>query len=117
MSFRLDASSLLEGLSSTETRAKAAIRMYAETSALKLQNYAKEHARWTDRTGHARQRLTGDSLVVTEGYKLRLAHGVDYGKWLELAHEKRFAIIMETIEIVGSSEILPGFERLLERVR
>lgn len=117
MNFKLDAESLLNGLANFETRAQAAIRMYAETSALKLQNYAKEKARWTDRTGHARQRLKGEALTVTNGYKLRLAHGVDYGKWLELAHEKRFAIIMETIEIVGSSEILPGFERLLERVR
>ena len=56
MNFRLDAESLLNGLANFETRAQAAIRMYAETSALKLQNYAREKARWTDRTGHARQR-------------------------------------------------------------
>lgn len=116
MSFKFDASMLEGGLLNFENKAQAAIRMYAETSALKLQNSARKNARWTDRTGHARQRLTGDVLIVSNGYKLRLAHGVDYGKWLELAHEKRFAIIQETIDSVGTYEIMPGFQQLLKRL-
>lgn len=116
MSFKLDPYDLLNGLSQFESRADAAVAAYAETSALKLQNYAKQNRPWTDRTGHARQRLTCTSGKVAEGYKLTLSHGVDYGIWLELAHEKRFAIIQPTINIVGSNEILPGFQRLLERL-
>lgn len=116
MSFKFDPSDLLTGLMRFESKSDAAIAAYAETSALKLQNYAKENRRWTDRTGHARQRLTGTSGKVSEGYKLTLAHGVDYGIWLELAHEKRFAIIQETIQTMGSNEIMPGFQRLLERL-
>lgn len=115
-SFKLDANKLLGGLTNFENRAQIALRMYAETSALKLQNFARQNARWTDRTGHARQRLTGDSEIVNNGYKLRLAHGVDYGKWLELAHEKRFAIIEETVDTVGSNEIMPGLQRLMEKL-
>lgn len=114
-SFHLDASSLVEGLNNFMTRSQAALQMYAETAALKLQNDARDNAPWTDRTGHARQRLTGTSLVVANGYKLRLAHGVDYGIWLELAHEKRFAIIQPTI-LADSGEIMEGFQRLLERL-
>lgn len=116
-SFKMDASGLEKGIEAFESKADAAIRLYADTSALKLQNYAREHRRWTDRTGQARQRLTGDVLTVTGGYKLRLAHGVDYGVWLELAHEKRFAIIPETINYVGTYEIMPGFQKLLERLK
>lgn len=115
-SFRFNAEGLLKGFAEFESKFDAAVRMYAETSALKLQDNAKQNAKWTDRTGHARQRLTGDALVATNGYKLRLAHGVDYGIWLELAHEKRFSIIPQTIEYVGTFEIMPGFERLLERL-
>lgn len=117
MNFKFDANSLVDGLAGFEDKADAAIRMYAETSALSLQNSARQNARWTDRTGHARQRLTGDVLTVEKGYKLRLAHGVDYGKWLELAHEKRFSIIPEAIEYVGTFEIMPGFEKLLKRLK
>lgn len=114
--FSLDTSKLFAGMSELETKAQAAVRMYAETSALKLQNYARKNRPWTDRTGQARQRLTGDVLIASNGYRLRLAQGVDYGIFLELEHEKRFAIIMPTIEYIGSNEIMPGFRNLLERL-
>lgn len=114
-SFRFDASSLIAGMTSLQGKAEIAMMMYAENGALKLQNYAKEHRPWTDRTGHARQRLTGKSSRVDKGYQLELSHGVEYGIWLEMAHEKRFAIINPTIEKVGPS-VVKGFERLLEKL-
>lgn len=113
--FRFDPSDMLERLSTAEGRAPMAMRMYAETAAKKLESSAKQHAPWTDRTGHARQRLTGKVESVSNGYKIILAHGVDYGVWLELAHEKRFAIIAPTINKEGPN-ILKSFERLLERL-
>ena len=116
MNFRLDIQGLADGLVTAQMKADAAIRMYAENGALKLQNYARQHRKWTDRTGHARQRLTGTSMAQSNGYRLQLAHGVDYGIWLELAHEKRFAIIESTIRKVGTEQILPGFNKLLERL-
>lgn len=114
--FSLDASGLINGLIGAEDKADTAIRMYAEQGALKLQNFAKENRRWTDRTGHARQRLTGYTGKVTNGYKITLAHGVDYGIWLELANEKRYSIIPQAIRYVGTFEIMPGFEKLMERL-
>lgn len=117
MATTFDLQGLLSGLANYQTRAQAALRAYAETSALKLQNYAKQNARWTDRTGAARQRLKGDVLVVSNGYKLRLAHGVYYGISLELEHEKRYSIIPETIDTVGSREIMPGLAVLGSRLR
>lgn len=114
--FTFDLSGLLEGMTSAEDRVDAAVRRLAEVGAIKLEDSAKQNARWEDRTGDARRRLKGDVLPVSNGYKLRLAHGVDYGKWLELAHEKRYAIIEETIQKVGSDEIMPAFRRLLDRL-
>lgn len=111
-----DLSSLLSGMTNAENKVDAAVRMYAETGALKLQNYAKQNAPWTDRTGHARQRLNSYVSAVSNGYKIALAHGVFYGIWLELAHEKRFSIIPHTINYVGTQEILPGLNKLLERL-
>lgn len=112
-----DMSGLVNGLNSMENKADKALRAYAETSAVKLQNDARQNARWTDRTGDARKRLTGSQHPVANGYKLQLAHGVDYGLWLELAHEKRFSIIPETIEYTGTFEIMPGLAKLLNRLR
>ncbi len=111
-----DLSSLLSGMANAENKVDAAVRMYAETGALKLQNYAKQNAPWTDRTGQARQRLTSYVSAVSNGYKIALSHGVAYGIWLELAHEKRFSIIPQTINYVGTQEILPGLNKLLERL-
>jgi hypothetical protein len=107
---------MISGLADCESKADIAIRMLAEQGALQLQNSARENRKWTDRTGHARQRLTGYVGKIPEGYRITLAHGVDYGIWLELAHEKRFAIIPRTIEYVGTFEIMPGFQRLIERL-
>lgn len=114
--FRFDAEKLLESLVSLPDKTDQALEMYAATSAIKLQTSAQEKARWTDRTGAARQRLKGDHYRVATGYRLRLAHGVDYGVWLELAHEKRFAIIAETVRDVGTFEIMPGLAKLIERL-
>lgn len=113
---RMDQDDLEGGLSDFEARLMEAVRAYAQASANKLEAYAKENARWQNHTGDARRRLKGDSLPIENGYKLRLAHGVDYGVFLEMAHERRFAIIEETIQRVGSSEILPGFQHLLDRL-
>lgn len=114
-SFSFDMSSLEKGLAGLEDKVETALRMYAENAALKLQNYSRDNAPWTDRTGNARQRLTGTVARLSDGWEITLAHGVDYGVWLELAHEKNFAIIHPTIRM-KSEEIMRGFERLLERL-
>lgn len=114
--FSMDTSDLLKGLTSLESKADMAIRMLAEQGAEKLRDYAQENRKWTDRTGHARQRLSGSVSTISSGYRIYLAHGVDYGIWLELANGKRFSIIPQTIEYVGTFEIMPGFKKLLERL-
>lgn len=116
MSFKFDPGSLLKNLETAPSKADAVIHMYADTSALKLQNFAKENRPWTDRTGQARQRLSGRAYAITDGYRLELAHGVSYGIWLELAHEKKYSIIPKTIQYVGNNEILPGLQHLLDRL-
>lgn len=114
--FRLDIGDLSSGLSKIKDKTDLAVRILAVQGGQKLQDFARENRRWTDRTGHARQRLTGGAEAVSNGYRIYLAHGVDYGIWLELAHEKRFSIIPQAIEYVGTFEIMPGFERLMERL-
>lgn len=115
--FKFDKSKLEKGLSQFESKAMAAIEMKVSTQyAPKLQENAQLNARWENRTGEARRRLNGSYETVSEGFKLILAHGVDYGIWLELANEKKYAIIMETIEYVGTFDIMPDFEKFIERL-
>lgn len=113
-----DISGIMSGLAQLEDKVQMALEQQADDVWTKeLEGYAKENARWQNRTGHARQRLKSDYVVVINGIKLRLAHGVDYGKWLELAHEKKYSIIPETIEKVGDQEIMPAFENFMEKIK
>jgi len=52
---------------------------------------------WSDRTGNARRRLRVD--VIRQGNRviIRHSHNVWYGKYLEFAMEKRFAILYPTL--------------------
>lgn len=115
MGFKMDSSSLQAGLEGLMSKSEAAVDMYVSTAALKLQNHMKANRRWTDRTGQARQRLTGKSERTSTGYRIVLAHGVDYGIWLELAREKKYAIIQPTILVKGP-EVMEGFKKLIERL-
>lgn len=117
MSFRYDDTELLKGLQTLQGRSDMAFLAYADTAALKLQNHAKVNAPWTDRTGMARRQLaagvedhTGRNLI-----RIYLAQGVNYGIWLELANEKRFAIIQPTINL-KSGEVMRGLQNLMERI-
>lgn len=61
--------------------------------------YAKTNAPWSDRTGDARDGL--DTEVEWEGNDIAwyLYHTVEYGPWLELIQNGRYAIIMPTLEM------------------
>lgn len=108
---KIDASKLLANLENAETKSQVAIRMFAQEGAKKFENYAKRNRPWTDRTGHARQRLTGWVEVLTNKVRIHIGHGVDYGVYLELCHEKRYAILQSTINAL-SKEVLEGYEEL-----
>ena len=114
--FSLNTSSLTRGLERMQNKSDAAIRAFAETGGLKMQSYAQQNAKWTDRSGAARQRFKSGVERRESGYWIRLSYGVDYGIWLELAHEKKYAILPETIRAVGQEEIMPAFERFIERL-
>lgn len=116
MAFQIKFDDLLSGLSGFDSKAQAAISLYVDTAALTLQDYMRANAPWTNRTGQARQRLVAKGQKVSEGWRIMLAQGVDYGIFLELAHEKRFAIIQPTITSQGP-DVMKGFENLIGRLK
>ena len=115
MAFKFDAATLTKGLSKLESKTDLAVRSFADTNAKKMEAYAKTNARWTNRTGTARNTLQGYVTPLANGYRMNIAHGVNYGVWLELAHEKKYAILPDTVNY-AQSQIAPAFTRLLERL-
>jgi len=77
---------------------RGAVVSLAQRWSIEIENHAKENAPWTDQTANARQSLF--TLVHVENGKviIYLSHGVDYGVYLELKYQGRYAIIMRTLE-------------------
>lgn len=91
------------------------LQMLMQTAASKMESWAKDNAPWTDRTGAARQRLHGEAYW--ENPKIVVAavmHQVDYGIYLEYAHQRRFAILERTLE-EHKDEIQDAVKVLLKR--
>lgn len=109
---KVDTENLKNGMGEFKERMLVALGIYSETAAKKFEGYAREHRQWTDRTARARQGLTGYTEKTKEGFKINIAHTVDYGLWLELAHEKKYAILEPTVRLVGP-EIVSGLKTLL----
>ncbi len=77
----------------------------------------KERAPWNDSTGNRKDRVPGAAragLNTTTNLKgprkrIRFAHGVDYGMWLETNYNGRYQIIMPTVVKTG--------KQLMKRLR
>ena len=104
MAFKLDynSSTLKKNLDKMSVKLGAVVLMYAATKADELQAKMKLNRPWTDRTGMAKTMLNAKvSRPNSDTIRITLAHGVDYGIWLELAHGKNYAIIAPTIRDEG----------------
>lgn len=94
------------------SRKKIAIGVFGAAVASKLEGEAKFGAPWTDRTSNARNSLSGE--FHWEGFKaiVTLSGGMDYSVYLELAMEKRFAILVPTIK-ANESSIYEGYRKVV----
>jgi hypothetical protein len=74
--------------------------------------YAQDNARWIDRTGNARQALYSFVQVMSvDVVRLYIAHGVEYGLWLEVRFAGKYAILWETV-----SAHIEEIKKLLKKV-
>ena len=78
-----------------------AIEYIVEEIAKELESYMREEAPWEDQTGAARDGLRAEASKEGSTHLITLYHTVDYGIWLEVRYNKKFAIILPTIEKYG----------------
>lgn len=100
-SIRFDVKGITDGLVRMAEKESVATHMYAQTIAKDFESYAKANRPWTDRTGRARQGLTGITEARGNGWRVGIAHTVDYGMWLEYARNKKYAILEPTVRLKG----------------
>lgn len=99
-------------LSAAAMKQRAVLGLYADTAAKKMEAEAKQEAPWTDRTTHARQSIAGSFGWEGNKLKIILSGGMDYSVFLELAHEKKYAILKPVID-KNAPEILQSYQRLV----
>lgn len=97
-----------------EAQVKAALSTYGNTAAAKLEGEAKRNASWTDQTANARNSIQGDFSLDGSLARISLSGNTDYFIFLELAKEKRYAILSPTMES-NAVEIIQGYQKVVNR--
>lgn len=113
MSFKFDSNKLIKSLAEREIKTRAALGLYADTVAKKMETHAKSNYKWTPRSGAAHQRLNGSWKWIGDVARIELSHGVDYGIYLEFCNERRYSIISPTINYI-SPKAIKGLNKLLK---
>ena len=119
MAFKLNynESTLSKNLDNMSVKLGAVVLMYAATKAAEIESKMKQNRPWTDRTGMAKALLTAKvSQPNMDLVRITLAHGVDYGIWLELAREKNYAIIAPTVDEEGP-RIITDLNDLMSKLK
>lgn len=84
--------------------------------AAECEAHMKAEAPWEDRTGDAREGLSGTPYQKGEDvHGVLLSHGVSYGRFLEFRFGGRDAIVIPTLEQKGP-ELMRRLHGLYERV-
>ena len=118
MALKLDwnKSNLSKTLEEMKPKIRTATLMFAIREAQELRSYMQINRPWTDRTGEAKRRLNAAVSQESEDViRITLEHGVDYGIWLEVAHERKYAIIGPTIKTQGP-EIAKKFSGFMQKI-
>jgi len=68
---------------------------------------------WINRTHNALLELSGQASVGRDAVRIVLAHGVDYGVYLELARDGQNAILGPTLN-AAAPEILDSYRKVWE---
>ena len=101
MGFKLDMGDIAKNLIEKEVKTMAALNLYGDSVSKEMEAYAKSNRPWQDRTGEARKRLKGNKKNMGNVVRCEIAHGVDYGIFLEMCNERRFAILEPTVKAIG----------------
>lgn len=96
---------LLKNLAGANDKAVFYLSKATALYSLKSEGYARTKAVWTDRSSNARGGLTGTYDVSlgadTSSYTINVFHKMNYGIWLELRFNQKYAIIKKTVDAQG----------------
>ena len=107
---------VIKNLKNFVPRLKAALALDAENIAANMEAWAKNNAPWTDKTGDARDFIkqtvkwtNADILMVS------LSHNVNYGIYLELCNEGKYAILEKAMAEFGP-KFMEGWQGVFNKL-
>ena len=104
---------VLGNLNKWAVEKKVGLEGLGRVGATNMTNYARKNKRWQDRTGNARAGLHGSSFWQNPFMLIIfMAHGVEYGIFLELAKDGKYAILEPTVNKY-SKEIYENAKRIM----
>ena len=111
-----DTESLERGFGLMDIRIKRFLHAHVVTWSVIIESHMKISAPWTDDTGMARFMLAAEGVRKNQNqYWVLMTHGVPYGKWLEVANQRRYAIILPTMYTHGQ-QCLAATSDMLDRI-
>jgi len=103
---------IVRGLDDYRKRMLEAVYSLAMYFVARMQAHAQQNASWTDQTGNARAGLRAVAIRLATAVVIVLFHTMSYGKWLELANQGRFQILLPTLQTFYP-QILAALRRLV----
>lgn len=119
MEFKIDDRSIAElnvNIKKFDEKMRAGLLLITKQVAVKMQDWARTNAKWTDQTGNARKGLKASA--EWENYielVVKMSHSVDYGTWLELAHERKYSILEPAIDKY-KDEFIREWEKIINSI-
>ena len=96
-----DGKELRQNLRVFDKKLQRAVGAVVDRRAALTTGWLKANARWTDRTGAARSGLVAIPRTTEKFAEIFMAYSVNYGIWLEVAHNRKWAILGPAIRIQG----------------
>jgi hypothetical protein len=113
-SFSMDLGTLGVRATALDAGLDRVVGAYMKSQAPRVQDYARTHAPWTDRTGNARQGLFARYSGGNGNHVITVYHTVSYGIWLEVRFAGRNRIIQPTVTAEGN-RVMAGLGGLLAK--
>lgn len=107
---------LLGNLRTFDNRLKDAVKVTVDYNAGYATGWMKSNAPWTDRTGAARAGLIALPASGRNFEEIIMSYSVYYGIWLEVANNRRYAIIQPAMRIIGD-KLMRDLQFIIDRMR
>lgn len=95
-----------------ENKVRAAIENKGWVAALKMEGEAKKNKPWITRSSNAENSIKGEFKWQGKHAVITLSGNMNYSVFLELAHGKKYAILVPTIQ-KNAPEVIRAYKKVV----